>query len=114
MKTPLFRRKANVGNGYDRSAGKTDGIGKFGRIRTMPQACHPEQAKRVEGSSNLRCAVQLGSAKILRLPSVAQDDRLRAFCGFAGVRRFWGLVLRNAIGVSVVPSIPQKRKSRCD
>ena len=38
--------------------------------------CHPERAKRVEGSSHLFCAVQLVSAKILRLRATryAQND----------------------------------------
>ena len=51
---------------------------RLGRIRTIFPACHPEQAKRAEGSSHFRCAVQAVCAKILRLPAVAQDDKLGA------------------------------------
>ena len=45
--------------------------------RGDPQTCHPERRAKpeVEGSSHYRkCRGQIG-AKILRLPSVAQDDR---------------------------------------
>ena len=39
------------------------------------KSCHPDQAQRVEGSTHWRGAVQVKGAKILRLPTVAQDDK---------------------------------------
>ena len=51
------------------------------RASTVPQeppTCHPERAKRAEGSSHLPPAQALPGAKILRLRAspFAQDDRL--------------------------------------
>ena len=49
------------------------GSGKHTK-RTDAQVCHPEQAKRVEGSSQRPDICSQIGAKILRLPAVAQDD----------------------------------------
>ena len=60
-----------------RSAVLPETIAILRRIRMIPQFCHPERAKRVEGSSHLRsCRGRIG-AKILRLRAspFAQDDK---------------------------------------
>ena len=65
-------------SGSEGVAAGTDGINHVGRIRKISPVCHPERRAKpeVEGSSHrfeYQCFV---SAKILRLASLAQNDKL--------------------------------------
>ena len=56
-----------------------------------PTTCHPERAKRAEGSSHLPPAQELPGAKILRLRAspFAQDDKLSTGSSFITMTYFF-------------------------